>query len=193
MSVIKRWNTRQAAFTIVELLIVIVVIAILATISIVAYNGIQARANDAKIRQAVAQVEKAVRMYAAEYGNVIRGGHLSTAVPSGDVCVDGHGGFFASGNYACTTEDVLVSKNLLPPGFTSTLPKNTYFGNTSIGTGSLMFYSCLGIEGKYVLFWTLRSPTASDTANLENVMTECNSGTLVRDSWGMRAAKIIQL
>lgn len=38
-----------SGFTIVELLIVIVVIAILATISIVAYNGIQDRAYNAKV------------------------------------------------------------------------------------------------------------------------------------------------
>lgn len=37
-------NSRQSGFTIVELLIVIVVIAILAAITIVAYNGIQNRA-----------------------------------------------------------------------------------------------------------------------------------------------------
>ena len=41
----KKYNTRNAhAFTIVELLIVIVVIAILATISVVAYQGITERA-----------------------------------------------------------------------------------------------------------------------------------------------------
>ena len=39
----------SSGFTIVELLIVIVVIAILATISIVAYNGIQNRAYNAKV------------------------------------------------------------------------------------------------------------------------------------------------
>lgn len=39
---------RHAGFTIVELQIVIVVIAILATISIVAYNGIQQRARDSQ-------------------------------------------------------------------------------------------------------------------------------------------------
>lgn len=37
-------------FTIVELLIVIVVIGILAAITIVAYNGIQNRAQDTKIK-----------------------------------------------------------------------------------------------------------------------------------------------
>ena len=38
-------------FTIVELLIVIVVIAVLATISVVAYTGVQDRAQQSKIKQ----------------------------------------------------------------------------------------------------------------------------------------------
>ena len=44
------YKHKQQAFTIVELLIVIVVIAILAAISIVAYNGIQNRAYDAAVQ-----------------------------------------------------------------------------------------------------------------------------------------------
>lgn len=42
-------NRNIRGFTIVELLIVIVVIAILAAISVVAYNGIQNRSNDAAV------------------------------------------------------------------------------------------------------------------------------------------------
>lgn len=51
---------RRAGFTIVELLIVIVVIAILAAIIIVAYNGVQQRAADATIDEAVTTWVKAL-------------------------------------------------------------------------------------------------------------------------------------
>lgn len=52
-----------------ELLIVIVVIAILATISIIAYNGIQTRAENTKTISAVTQWAKAIRMYEAAQGS----------------------------------------------------------------------------------------------------------------------------
>lgn len=51
------------AFTIVELLIVIVVIAILAAISVVAYNGIQNRANDTAILNDMAAFKKKMELY----------------------------------------------------------------------------------------------------------------------------------
>ncbi len=50
-------KTNQKGFTIVELLIVIVVIAILAAISIVAYTGIQDRARTSTGQQLAAQVQ----------------------------------------------------------------------------------------------------------------------------------------
>lgn len=51
-----------AAFTIVELLIVVVVIAIIAAISVIAYNGIQDRARDAKVRSDIGSIVKAVTL-----------------------------------------------------------------------------------------------------------------------------------
>jgi prepilin-type N-terminal cleavage/methylation domain-containing protein len=56
-------NKKAHGFTIVELLIVIVVIAILATISIAAYTNIQDRAKNAATISAVEQTIKAIHMY----------------------------------------------------------------------------------------------------------------------------------
>ena len=60
-------SKRQSGFTIVELLIVIVVIAILAALSIVAYTGIQQRATDAAIASKESQVRKKLEAYKVEH------------------------------------------------------------------------------------------------------------------------------
>lgn len=64
------WASRNRGFTIVELLIVIVVIAILAAISIVAYNGIQTRANDSTVKDDLSKIATAIRNYEAVKGTL---------------------------------------------------------------------------------------------------------------------------
>ena len=58
----------QAGFTIVELLIVIVVVAILASISVIAYGGIQERARNSALMSGMDSLEKAFKVYAAQNG-----------------------------------------------------------------------------------------------------------------------------
>ncbi len=54
---------KQAGFTIVELLIVVVVIAILAAITIVSYNGITNRTKDSRLQGEVASISKKLEAY----------------------------------------------------------------------------------------------------------------------------------
>lgn len=55
-------------FTIVELLIVIVVIAILATIGILAYSGIRDNANDSAVKNDLSTIARKLRLYAVNDG-----------------------------------------------------------------------------------------------------------------------------
>ena len=57
-----QWAQQQKGFTIVELLIVIVVIAILAAVTIVAYNGIQNRAKDFSFASSLSGVAKKLEL-----------------------------------------------------------------------------------------------------------------------------------
>jgi len=62
-------KTKSQGFTIVELLIVVVVIAILAAITIVSYNGITNRANQSAAKATAATVQKKAELYNSEVGN----------------------------------------------------------------------------------------------------------------------------
>jgi prepilin-type N-terminal cleavage/methylation domain-containing protein len=65
-------NSKNRGFTIVELLIVIVVIAILAAITVVAYNGIQQRAANSKRDAELTTYMKAMRLARINTGTMLR-------------------------------------------------------------------------------------------------------------------------
>ncbi len=121
-----KW-ARQAGFTIVELLIVIVVIAILASITVVAYNGIQQRARDSRRAQDIAVIQKALNIH-----NSLNSGVPATTTYAGNDT----GGWDSS----ATTPWIsfLTSQNGGPAPVD---PLNTGTGDPSI-SGQAYFYYC---------------------------------------------------
>jgi type II secretion system protein G len=74
----RRITPTERGFTIVELLIVIVIIAILAAITIVAFNGVQVRARDSQRRSDVAIITKALELYYIDNGKFPNGNGSTT-------------------------------------------------------------------------------------------------------------------
>jgi prepilin-type N-terminal cleavage/methylation domain-containing protein len=114
-------HSRRRGFTIVELLIVIVVIGILATIVIVAYGGIQKRARNVSVINTASEYRTIFMAYAAQNGQYPSGNTLiGYCLGSGYVdynsdgigdCVDNGSGFYVSENSSYNTmlKTVVVS------------------------------------------------------------------------------------
>lgn len=88
------------AFTIVELLIVVVVIAILAAISVVAFTGIQNRAYDSAVESDLSTVAKSLGLVKADLG---RYPQVTSEFPAGFK--------FAKGSYQTTSNNAMYCLN----------------------------------------------------------------------------------
>ena len=97
---------KNSAFTVVELLVVIVVIAILATISIVAYTGVRQKAVAASLQSDLSNASKQIEIYKTEH-EVYPGTIDDCPTPSdGNICLVSSSGNTFSGytvdNYSGT-------------------------------------------------------------------------------------------
>lgn len=100
-------------FTIVELLVVVVIIAIFAAITIVAYNGIQDRASRTSQIQAATQIVKRINAAVVSDGLNVGSGGLPYCVPGTAKDTDGGGVADCSGSgtqrVAKTTADTVFA------------------------------------------------------------------------------------
>ena len=130
-------SKRHRGFTIVELLIVIVVIAILAALSVVAYTNIQTRAKNATKASAVQQAVKLIQLYKTGEGTYPRstaGGEF--CLTTDNVCTNYAGVTNGAANTAVsfngTSSEIIVAD------------LDIYsFGSTSINlpnTANILFY-----------------------------------------------------
>lgn len=122
------WVSQRAdrrGFTIVELLIVIVVVGILAAITIVAYNGIQARARDSSRTSAVRQIQKSLELYRQVNNRYPPQVPIGTNVPAGF----GTGIWGTGYSYSVATDDSWM-RNLITSGIVSRAPLDPVNDNT---------------------------------------------------------------
>lgn len=128
------WSRGQHGFTIVELLIVIVVIAILASISIVSYNGVQGRASDTAVQSDLRNFANKVMEYQAINGSFptghttnapgVSGQYVNFSVTKGAYATDKHNFVYCTN----ATEDqfIITAKSKSSKKFGYSLAKGLY-------------------------------------------------------------------
>lgn len=159
-------------FTIVELLIVIVVIAILAAISIVAYNGIQERARFAAMRSDLSSLNKAIQLYYADKGSY-------PVTPPGTT-----GGPCDGATVGWCGWDQATGDNFIPglvPNYISATPQLP----ASNVNNSTYLYRSDGTNYKLIRYNGGSGLSASEQAAMADLRTtDCSNPTYNTDRWG---------
>lgn len=161
-------------FTIVELIVVIVVIVILATVTAAVYGNTQMQARDAKRRDAMSKVADAFSIWLTNHGGVYPAGgtNSSTALTNG-TCPNGDGqGWVAQGDSVCSLEEMLVAANLLPAGFTGSLPNGTIAQGSYTGNLSLFYYKAPASRS-VMMMTALEDQTSQDLAHFQREAGKC--------------------
>lgn len=168
-------KNKQNGFTIVELLIVIVVIGVLAAITIVAYNGIQVRAQNAARLSEADQVAKMLTLYKTQNGEY-------PAFPSGStsVCIgEGFSDLNADGVADCWDANKTGTSNAHPDAvFNAALKTVTTLPigiRTPIASGTYLrlgpVFTLVGGVTYYVHYWLQGSSCPTGTMTWSDALT----------------------
>ena len=183
---------KKAGFTIVELIVVIATIAILAIITTVAYNGVQAKARDNIRISHLQDIADSIELYRLKVGNDIQTG-------SGCGYQGGGGGWFnldsntatPDPNYtksilSCLTDQGYLDATYTDPSNCLTTSK-AILGKTCASPGRpYMKYTCT-YSGRTISIVYARMETIDNTSQLtafDGGANTCNSNT-VTTSYGM--------
>ena len=153
---------KHKGFTIVELLVVIAVIGILASITIVSYISLKNDGMDSKIKSTVKTMGDAISLYQSKtntlpvQGLPVNAGGADTLVPA-----------YLKQGY----RDGLTSKN-------SQTNKDWIIRWHTCGDGS----------GGFAVYASLNNPSAEDISNFEKIRTACGHSTALVPSSGTPAS-----
>ena len=120
-------------FTVVELLIVIICVAILATLVSLSYGNVQIQSRDIKIRDAANKFSDAIKLIHLRQNSFLLGGRVSSGPASSTTgCPSGANGFQAPAitGVQCTIGDAAVAMGYGPAALFTDLPPNTEHGGT---------------------------------------------------------------
>ena len=147
-------QTKQRGFTIVELLIVVVIIAILAAITIVAYNGIQNRAKASSAAAAAVSLQKKAEAFATE-GNA--GTYPATVAALG----------------ADTTKSYYLTSAVKPTLTGAVSVDGTVLSAAPADPKIINYYTCNSGKGYQIKYWDFSASTGNPQTIVGGDQTSC--------------------
>lgn len=182
----KQYKHETAGFTIVELLIVVVVIAILASISLVSYTNIQQRARDSQRKHDIQAIIGALELYHLDHGEYPDGSGSTTINSGWSTTADGSWAELATRLKPYL--DILPSDPISTPGANMMLNNVTgynyaYFTNRSSGVS----YCGSWQNQMYILVYRLES---SETIRSEQ--GDCTASPLTANSSEVSHRRVAQ-
>ena len=145
---------KQKGFTVVELIVIVIVIAILVSITAVSYMFARDDAMDAKIKSTVKTAGDAIALHESKNG----GTRIATTA------------YF---NNAFTGVDSLVP-TYLKPGYRDGLTSK----NSPVSDYIFRWYPCNNVDGGFAVYAALNNPTKSDTDQFAKVKSTCGHASV---------------
>lgn len=162
----------RSGFTIVEILIVIGLIGILATVGLVAYDGTQARARDTSRKADLNHVAEALAIYESDNGNYIE---------TGSGCGSGGNGqgwlTYQGGTYVKSITNCLKDAGYLPESVVD--PNGTHTSSPTSGYAYMKYHCGSGASKRAFLYAKLETVPQSTTA------TDGTCSATLDSSYGM--------
>lgn len=178
---------KQKGFTIVEILVILVVIGILATITMVSYQGVQAKARDTERKTEVQAIADAIKLHRLKFGNDVDtgsgcGGNNNGTGWFGYELGSGSPTSYTKSIMTCLKESGYLDGDMHDPSncVTSSVAAP---GKTCKPTGyTYMKYTC-DYQGQRVSVVYARLETEDHTSDLDNF----NGGVNTCNSIGVKA------
>ena len=172
-----RRNARKSsAFTIVELLIVVVVIAILAAITIVSYNGITSQAKDSALKSNLSQAAKKFELHKTKNGTYPSTANAGTALSAVGLAED------SSANYIGIDKEYCLSmtgnnKTYRVSSLDATPQPGTCTGNTALNPNLTCPTGYIQVPGDYRFNTTDFCVMKYEAKNVSGTPTSQATGT----------------
>jgi prepilin-type N-terminal cleavage/methylation domain-containing protein len=174
----------KSGFTLVELLVVLVVIGILASIVLITFGNIQAKSRDAKRMADLQNIAEAIGSYRVKFGNDISTGSTCGDGGNGNGWFNYTGGTYTKSILSCLTDASYLNQNVIDPFGCKTTSEAVSSTCKRQGYAYMKYTSGSGDTSVTCVYARLEASGSTSNLTTANPCSSASSST-VATSYGM--------